>query len=61
MSTFTIYMIGVVVLIIALFVAGSTFNWPMTYVAIGAIVLLGIGILSGVSSTKRRDPPAGEQ
>ena len=60
MSTFMIYMVGVVVLIVALFIAGSTFHWPMSYVWIGAIVLLGIGILSGVSSTKRRDPPAGE-
>lgn len=56
-----IYMIGVIVLIIALFVAGSTFHWPMMYVWIGAIVLLGIGILSGVSSTKRRDPSAEEK
>ncbi|MFC4453131.1 hypothetical protein [Deinococcus sonorensis] len=60
MSNFAIYMIGIVVLIIALFFAGNTFGWPQSYVIIGAIILLGIGILAGVTSTKRRDPPAGE-
>lgn len=61
MSNFMIYMIGVIVLIVALFIAGSTFNWPQSYVWIGAVILLGIGILAGVTNTKRRDPPAGEQ
>jgi len=59
MSSFGIYMIGVIVLIVALFLAGSTFGWPMSYVWIGAVVLLGLGILMGVGSTKRRDPPGG--
>ena len=60
MSNFMIYMIGIIVLIAALFIAGSTFNWPQNYIWIGAVILLGIGILAGVTSTKRRDPPAGE-
>lgn len=59
MSSFGIYMIGIIVLIIALFFAGNTFGWPQSYVWIGAIVLLGLGIIVGVSSTKRRDPPSG--
>lgn len=60
MSNFMIYMIGIIVLIVALFIAWSTFHWPQNYVWIGAVILLGIGILAGVTSTKRRDPPAGE-
>nr|WP_255675865.1 SoxR reducing system RseC family protein [Deinococcus sp. 12RED42] len=60
MSNFTIYMIGIVVLIVALFIAGNAFAWPQSYTLIGAVVLLGLGILAGVTSTKRRDPPAGD-
>ncbi|ADV67626.1 hypothetical protein [Deinococcus maricopensis] len=60
MSNFMIYMIGIIVLIVALFIAGNTFGWPQSYVLIGAVILLGIGILAGVTSTKRRDPPAGD-
>lgn len=59
MSSFGIYMIGIIVLIVALFIAGNTFGWPQSYVLIGAVVLLGLGIILGVSNTKRRDPPSG--
>ncbi|PYE52934.1 hypothetical protein [Deinococcus yavapaiensis] len=59
MSSFGIYMIGIIVLIVALFIAGNTFGWPQSYVLIGSVVLLGLGIILGVNSTKRRDPPSG--
>lgn len=59
MSNFAIYMIGILILIGGLFYAASVFNWPQTYVIIGALVLLGIGVLAGVSRTRRPEPPGG--
>jgi hypothetical protein len=31
---------------------------PQTYIAIGAVVLLGIGIFTAVSRTRAKDPPS---
>ena len=58
MSSFGIYVIGFIILIIGLALAASMLGLPTTWIAIGAIVLIGIGILTGVSRTKRPDPPA---
>lgn len=40
-------------------IAANTCGWPQNYVRIGAVVLLGTGILAGVTNTKRKDPSAG--
>lgn len=57
MSSFGIYLIGFIILIIGLAVAASLLNVPTMWIGVGVIVLIGIGVLSGVSHTKRRDPP----
>lgn len=57
MSSFAIYLIGFIILIVGLAVAASLLNVPTMWIAVGVIVLIGIGVLSGVSHTKRRDPP----
>jgi positive regulator of sigma E activity len=56
MSSFAIYMIGFVVLIAGLVLAANMLGVPTIWIAIGVIVLVGVGILSGVSHTRRRDP-----
>ena len=58
MSSFGIYVIGFIILIIGLALAASMLGLPTMWIGIGAIVLIGIGILTGVSRTKRPDPPA---
>ena len=58
MSSFGIYVIGFIILIIGLALAASMLGLSTTWIAIGAIVLIGIGVLTGVSRTKRPDPPA---
>jgi len=57
MSSFAIYVVGFIILIIGLSLAASMLGVPTTWIAIGAIVLIGIGILSGVSRTRQRDRP----
>ena len=59
MSSFGIYIIGFVILILGLALAAHLLGLPTVWIGIGVIVLIGIAVLSGVSKTKRPDPPAG--
>ncbi|HVX41787.1 MAG TPA: hypothetical protein VHB25_19660 [Gemmatimonadaceae bacterium] len=56
MSSFATYLIGFIVLIVGLALAAYLLNVPTTWIAVGIIVLVGIGILSATSRTKMRDP-----
>ena len=57
MSSFGIYVIGFVILIVGLALAANMLGVSSVWIGIGIIVLIGIGVLSGVSKTRRRDPP----
>lgn len=58
MSSLAIYLVGMVVLIGGLgygaFLAGVAPQW----IGVGTVVLLGIGIVTAVSRTRSKDPPA---
>jgi uncharacterized membrane protein YiaA len=58
MSSFATYLIGFIILIVGLAFAAYLLNVPTTWIAVGVIVLVGIGILSATSRTKMRDPGA---
>jgi uncharacterized membrane protein len=57
MSSFSTYLIGFIVLIIGLAIAAYLFGVPQMWIAVGVIVMIGIGILTGTSRTKTKDPP----
>lgn len=57
MSSFSTYMIGFVVLVLGLAIAAYLLNLPPMWIAVGVIVLIGLGILMGTSRTKPKDPP----
>ncbi len=57
MSSFGTYLVGFVLLILGLGIAAYLLNAPTTWIAVGAIVLLGVGIMTATSRTKPRDPP----
>ncbi len=57
MSSFSTYIVGFIVLIIGLAVAAHLLGVPDLWIGVGVIVLLGIGILTGTSRTKTKDPP----
>ena len=59
MSSFGIYLIGFIVFIIGVAFGAYLLGAPPMWIGVGVIVLIGIGILTGVSRTKRPDPPAG--
>jgi hypothetical protein len=54
--SFTIYLIGYVILIIGLGIGAHLMHMPPRWIAVGVIVLVGMGILSGVAQTRQRDP-----
>jgi hypothetical protein len=56
MSAFSTYLIGFLVLIIGLAIAASLLGAPTTWIVVGVIVLVGIGIISATSRTKPKDP-----
>ena len=57
MSSFSTYMIGFVVLVLGLAIAAFLLNAPPMWIAVGVIVMVGLGILMATSRTKPKDPP----
>ena len=58
MSSFGIYLIGYIIFVIGLAIAAHLLGAPPVWILVGVIILIGLGILMGVSRTKRPDPPA---
>ena len=58
MSAFGTYLIGFVLLIIGLAIGAYLLNVPPLWIVVGAIVLLGIGVMAATSRTRPRDPPS---
>ena len=58
MSAFSTYLIGFIILVVGLAIAAYLLNVPATWIAVGIIVLIGIGVLMATSRTKPRDPPS---
>jgi hypothetical protein len=53
--SFTIYSIGYAIVIIGLIYAAHLMHIPAHWIAVGAVVLLGVGILSAVKATRQKD------
>ena len=56
MSSFGIYAIGIVLVILGLAYGAYLAGAPTTWIAVGVLVLAGIGVMSAVAKTRRRDP-----
>jgi positive regulator of sigma E activity len=56
MSSFTTYLIGFLILVIGLALAAHLLGAPTTWIVVGVIVLLGIGIITATTRTRTRDP-----
>ena len=54
--SFTIYLVGFLILIIGLAMGAYLLHVPPRWIGVGVIVLAGLGILSGVAHTRHRDP-----
>ncbi|MEN3972830.1 hypothetical protein WJS89_09140 [Sphingomicrobium sp. XHP0235] len=60
MNSSAVYFLGFLILIGGLAYAAIVAGVPSLYVGIGAVILLGIGLMSTVTNTKSREPAAGE-
>ena len=58
MSSFMLYVLGFFVLLVGLVYGAVLIHIPQTWIIVGVLVILGLGIMSAVSQTKRRDPPS---
>jgi hypothetical protein len=54
--SFGLYAIGFAIMIGGLIYAAYLMHVPAHWIVVGAIVLLGVGILSGVKATRQKDP-----
>jgi hypothetical protein len=57
MSSFGLYVIGYIVLIGGLAYGAFLLGAPPIWIGVGVVILLGIGIITGVSRTRRPDTP----
>ena len=54
--SFGLYIAGYIILIIGLALGAHLMHVPPRWIGVGVIVLMGIGIITGVTSTRRPDP-----
>jgi uncharacterized membrane protein YiaA len=58
MSSFGTYLVGFLILILGLGLAAYLLNVPTMWIAVGVIVLIGLGVLMATTRGKMKDPPA---
>ena len=54
--SFGLYSIGFALVIGGLIYAAYLMHVPAHWIVVGAIVLLGLGVLTGVKATRQKDP-----
>jgi hypothetical protein len=54
--SFAIYLFGYIVLIIGLAIGAHLLHVPPRWIGVGALIMAGLGILTGVARTRQRDP-----
>jgi hypothetical protein len=54
--SFGIYSVGFAIMLCGLIYGATLLHVPGHWIVVGAIVLLGVGILKGVKATRQRDP-----
>jgi hypothetical protein len=54
--SFGIYAVGYLILIAGLAYLAHLMHIPQHYIVAGAIILLGIGVVTGVQTTRQKDP-----
>ncbi len=56
MSSFSTYLIGYFIFLIGLAIAAYLLHVPVEWIGVGALILIGLGILTAAKRTKPRDP-----
>jgi len=53
--SFAIYVVGYLILIAGLIWGATIMHIPSHWIAVGAVVLVGLGIVTGVKNTRQKD------
>jgi hypothetical protein len=54
--SFALYTIGFVIMLGGLIWGAHMMHLPGHWIAVGAVILIGVGILTGVKNTRQKDP-----
>jgi len=54
--SFGIYIVGYIILIIGLAIGAHLMHVPAQWIGVGVVILVGLGVITGVSNTRQRDP-----
>jgi uncharacterized membrane protein len=54
--SFGLYSVGFAIMIGGLIYAAHLLHMPTQWIVVGAIVMVGVGILKGVKATRQKDP-----
>ena len=57
MSSFGTYLVGYLLVIIGLSVGAYLLNVPTTWIGVGVVVMIGLGIVMATTRTRPKDPP----
>lgn len=55
---FAIYILGAILVIAGLAYGANRLGVNTTWIVIGAVVIIGLAIMAGVTGTRQKDPPA---
>jgi len=53
--SFGIYLIGYIIFIVGLAIAAHMLHVPPRWIGVGVTILVGLGVITGVTSTRNRD------
>ncbi|HJU07759.1 MAG TPA: hypothetical protein VJ727_04680 [Rhodanobacteraceae bacterium] len=56
--SFALYLLGMIIVICGLAYGAYMIHIPPQWIGVGVVVLLGLGILTGVARTRQKDPPS---
>jgi uncharacterized protein (DUF486 family) len=58
MSAFATYLLGWIIIVVGLAFAAYLLNVPATWIGVGAVILIGLGIVAATGRTRPPDPPS---
>lgn len=61
MPSFVLYLLGFVILSLGILFGAHILGVSLQWIGVIGLVLLGIGVITGVSKTRRRDAPAASE
>lgn len=60
MSSFLIYAVGLIIVLAGLIYGATLLHVQQSWIIVGALIVLGLGVLVGVGKTRQKDIPERE-